>query len=78
MENHIQEEIKAHLMATSEQFRSLVAQHGELHKQLEHLESKGHLSEEEQLEEIRLKKQKLHVKDQINEFMARSRTQQVA
>ena len=77
MENH-QEEIKAHLMATSEEFRALAAQHGELHKQLEVLEAKAHLSDAEQMEEVRLKKQKLRLKDQMNAMLARSRPQQVA
>jgi len=77
MENH-QEELKAHLMATSEEFRALAAQHSQLHKQLEELEGKSHLTNEEQVEEVRLKKQKLRVKDQMNALIARSRTQQVA
>ena len=77
MENH-QEELKAHLMATSEEFRTLAAQHSELHQKLEALEAKSHLTDEEQIEEVRLKKQKLRVKDQMNALLARSRTQQVA
>lgn len=78
MENQIQEELKAHLMATSEEFRTLAAQHSGLHHQLEALEAKSHLTEEEQIEEVRLKKQKLRLKDQMNEMLARSRPQQVA
>jgi uncharacterized protein len=78
MENQIQEELKAHLMATSEEFRTLAAQHSELHKQLEALEAKSHLTEQEQIEEVRLKKQKLRLKDQMNAVLARSRPQQVA
>lgn len=77
MENH-QEEIKAHLMATSEEFRTLAAQHSELHRQLEELEAKGHLTDQEQMEEVRLKKQKLRLKDQMNALLARSRAQEVA
>lgn len=77
MENH-QEELKAHLMATSEEFRALAAQHSQLHKQLEELEAKSHLSNEEQVEEVRLKKLKLRVKDQMNALIARCRAQQVA
>ncbi len=77
MENH-QEEIKSHLMATSEEFRTLAAQHSQLHKKLEELEAKGHLNAEEQMEEVRLKKQKLRLKDQMNAMLARSRPQQVA
>lgn len=68
MENH-QEETKAHLMATSEDFRTLVAQHSELHHKLEALEAKAHLTDEEQMEEVRLKKQKLRLKDQINDIL---------
>jgi uncharacterized protein YdcH (DUF465 family) len=66
-----QEELKAHLMASSEEFRALASNHAQLHKQLEELEAKPHLSEAEQIEETRLKKQKLRVKDQMNEIMAR-------
>jgi uncharacterized protein YdcH (DUF465 family) len=70
-----QEELKAHLMATSEEFRTLASQHAQYHKELEALEAKSHLSEEEQAEEHRLKKLKLHLKDQMNQLM---KTQQVA
>ena len=38
-----QDELKAHLMATSEEFRALAAQHAQYHKQLEELEAKPHL-----------------------------------
>lgn len=78
MENNTQEELKAHLMATSDEFRNLAKQHGELHKRLEELEAKGHLNNDEQVEEVRLKKQKLRLKDQMNAILARSRAQQVA
>ena len=73
-----QDEIKAHLMATSEEFRSLAAQHTQYHKRLEQLEAKHHLTEAEQVEEVRLKKQKLHLKDQMNAMLARTRVQHVA
>jgi uncharacterized protein YdcH (DUF465 family) len=72
MENH-PEEIKAHLMATSEEFRDLASRHAQYHQQLEALESKHHLTDEEQMEEVRLKKQKLRLKDQMNELLARER-----
>ena len=78
MENNTQDELKAHLMATSEEFRTLASQHSQLHKQLEELEAKHHLTDQEQMEEVRLKKQKLRLKDQMNEILARSRAQQVA
>ena len=73
-----QDELKAHLMATSEEFSTLVSQHCQFHKELEALEAKAYLTDEEQAEEHRLKKVKLRLKDQMNEILGRSRTQQVA
>src|ERR1017187_3250038 len=66
MENNTQDELKAHLMASSEEFRSLAGQHAQYHKQLEELEAKPRLTEQEQVEEVRLKKIKLRLKDQMN------------
>ena len=78
MENNTQDEFKAHLMATSEEFRTLAGQHAQLHKQLEELEAKHHLSDQEQVEEVRLKKLKLRLKDQMNAMLAHARPQHVA
>ena len=78
MEMNNQEELKAHLMATDEAFRRLAQQHAEFHQKLEALEAKPHLTNEEQIEEHRLKKLKLRLKDQMTEIMARYRTQNVA
>jgi uncharacterized protein YdcH (DUF465 family) len=72
------EEIKAHLMATSEEFGRLVAQHAEYKKQLEALSSRPYLTPQEQLEETRIKKLKLHLKDQMQQMMDRYRAQQPA
>ena len=73
-----QDELKAHLMATSEEFRAVVSQHCQYHKELEALEAKPHLSDEEQAEEHRLKKVKLRLKDQMNEILGRYKAQKVA
>ena len=73
-----QDELKAHLMATDETFRQLAEQHAEYHKKLEGLEAKPHLTAEEQVEEHRLKKLKLHLKDQMTHLMARYKAQHVA
>jgi uncharacterized protein YdcH (DUF465 family) len=73
-----QDELKAHLMATSEEFRALATQHCQFHKELEALEAKPHLTDEEQVEEQRLKKVKLRLKDQMNQILGRYKTQQVA
>jgi uncharacterized protein YdcH (DUF465 family) len=78
MEKTAQEELKAHLMATNEEFRSLAEKHAQLHKRLEELEAKQWRTAEDEAEEQRLKKQKLRVKDQMNEIMARYKAQHVA
>lgn len=78
MENSTQDELKAHLMATSEEFRTLANQHAQYHKQLEELEAKHHLTDQEQMDAVRLKKQKLRLKDQMNAILARYKAQQVA
>ena len=78
MESNTQDELKAHLMTSSEEFRELASQHAQLHRQLEELEAKHHLTDQEQLTEVLLKKQKLRLKDQMNAFLARSKTQNVA
>jgi uncharacterized protein YdcH (DUF465 family) len=78
MERNSQEELKAHLMATNEEFRSLAEQHSRFHKELEVLEAKSYLSPAEEAEEHRLKKLKLRLKDQMNSIMAQYRAQRVA
>jgi uncharacterized protein YdcH (DUF465 family) len=74
MENHTQdEELKAHLLATNEQFKRLAEQHAQLKREIEAIEAKPHVTEVDEAEEHRLKKLKLHVKDQMNEMMANYR-----
>ncbi len=77
MEMTNQEELKAHLMATSEQFRSLAEKHAQFHKRLEEIEAKAHLTLEDEEEENRIKKQKLRLKDEMNSMMLQVRTQPV-
>ena len=76
--NAQEEELKAHLIATNEEYRQLSSQHSEFAKKLDDLESLPHLSEEEQLEEVRLKKLKLKLKDQMEAIISQYRAQQVA
>ncbi|MGH9664237.1 MAG: DUF465 domain-containing protein [Bryobacteraceae bacterium] len=65
-------------MATNEEFRRLSEEHSLYHKQLERLEAKSHLTGPEQIEEVRLKKLKLHLKDQMTQMMAGHGSQRVA
>ena len=62
--------LKAHLLDTSEQFRSLNEQHAQLKHQIEELEAKPHVTEADELEEQRLKKLKLSLKDQMMEMLS--------
>ncbi len=73
MEAKALDELKAHLIATDEEFRRLAAQHAEYDKALQALEAKHTLTEQEQMEEVRLKKLKLRLKDQMQQIMSRSR-----
>ena len=77
MEN-TQEELKTHLMQSDDEYRRLAEQHNGYHQQLEALEAKSHLTPEEEVEEHRLKKVKLQLKDQMNQIVSRHRAQHVA
>ena len=78
MDRNAQEELKAHLMHTDEDFRHLVEQHADYAHKLEDLASRPHLTDQEQMEEVRLKKLKLHAKDLIEERLSRYRARNVA
>ncbi len=70
-----QDDLKAHLMATSEEFRTLAAQHASFDQQIQVIEQKEHVTPDDELAEQSLKRQKLKLKDQMNEMLARCRTQ---
>ncbi len=78
MERNAQEEIKAHLMQTSDEYRQLCHQHHEYDRLIEQMESKPHVTEQDEVEEHRLKKLKLRLKDQMEEILSRYPTQQVS
>ena len=78
MERNALEQLKAHLMETNEEFRRLAAQHCDYAKKLEAMEALPHLTDQEQIEEVRLKKLKLRLKDQMEAMMSHYRAQQVA
>jgi hypothetical protein len=78
MENFTQDQLKEYLMQHNEEFRALAEKHAEYKRLIEAIESKPHLTPEDELEEHRLKKLKLHVKDQMHQIMARYKASQVA
>ena len=75
MDKAIQAELKAHLMQTNESFRSLMDQHHDYDVRVALLESKPVLTAEEEIEEHRLKKLKLHVKDEMEQIVSEYRLQ---
>ena len=74
MENHTQDDLKARLLETDERFRHLQEQHAQYSRLVDDIESRGLVTEADEIEEQRLKKLKLHTKDEMNEILARSRT----
>ena len=61
--------LKNLLLETNDEFRRLASMHHELDERLVVLESKHYLSSDEQVEEVTLKKKKLHLKDQMEEIL---------
>ena len=68
------EELKQKLLQTDETFRQLATQHHELDERIHSLASRHYLSQPEQLEEVTLKKRKLHLKDQMESILRRHTT----
>jgi uncharacterized protein YdcH (DUF465 family) len=69
------EELKARLMDTDDEFRRLATQHCEYKKRLEAFAARPYLTPAEQVEETRIKKLKLKLKDQMQEMLERYRHQ---
>ena len=78
MDRSQEADIKAHLMQTSEEFRKLAHQHLEYKRKVEELEAKPYLTEQEEVEEHRLKKLKLHLKDVMEHLVHEQASHQAA
>jgi len=63
--------VREQLMASSDEFRRLANEHSNYAQRLEALSNKKYLSEEEKVEEVRLKKLKLRLKDEMESFQTR-------
>lgn len=63
------QDLKVHLMATHEEFRKLADQHQSYDEKLQQLAGKTYLNEQEKLEEVRLKKLKLRLKDEMERII---------
>jgi uncharacterized protein YdcH (DUF465 family) len=63
--------LKELLLQSDEEFHDLAAKHHALEDRLNELTSKHYLSEPEHIEEVNLKKQKLLLKDRMEDIMRR-------
>lgn len=61
--------IREELMAHDDSFRQLAHQHSILDSQIGQLQQKRFLTTDEEMEEVRLKKLKLHVKDEMEQMI---------
>lgn len=59
------EDVKSYLVQTNEWFRQLVSEHQALDERIRQFSSLAFLTDEQQYEEVSLKKRKLVVKDKI-------------
>lgn len=70
-----EEEIKEHLMSSNPDFRRLVEEHHQYEGKLQELHHRQHMSEQDHLDEITLKKKKLQLKDQMNSMIQKFRSE---
>jgi len=57
--------VREQLLASHEEFRRLAQEHTQYSQRLHYLIEKRYLTEDEKLEEVRIKKVKLRLKDQM-------------
>ena len=66
-----EQEIVEKLMETNEEFRALKEKHAQLEERLEELQKKVYLTVEEEIEVKSIKRQKLELKDKMNEIISK-------
>ena len=69
MEMSKADSLKEELMASNPEFREMAREHGKYEQRLSELSALTYPSDEEQLEEVTLKKKKLALKDQMYSLM---------
>jgi uncharacterized protein YdcH (DUF465 family) len=78
MQNISNDDLKQHLMQSNDEYKTLHDKHSEYERLIAEIEQKSHLSPEDEFEEHRLKKLKLHIKDQMQDIVNRSSATEVA
>ncbi len=61
-------QVRDMLMSSNEEFRRMAQEHAQYSQRLDSLSTKRFLSEDEKIEEVRLKKLKLRLKDQMEQL----------
>ena len=69
------QEIREHLISSDPEFRRMSEEHQQFEGKLQALSLRHRLSEQDHLEEITLKKKKLHLKDQMNSVIQKVRSE---
>ena len=70
-----EEEIKEHLMSSSPEYRRLAEEHRQHEGKLQELNSRHHMTDQDRVEEVTLKKKKLQLKDQMNSMIQKLRNE---
>ncbi len=65
------EELKRTLLQSDEEYRQLATRHHDLDERLHNYAVRAYLSPPEHIEEVTLKKEKLHLKDQMESILRR-------
>ena len=63
------EDLKYRLLETNPEYRELASKHHSLDDRLHELEARHYLTDDEQFEEVSLKKRKLLIKDRMESIM---------
>ena len=66
--------MKQQLLDSNDEFRQLATQHHDLDERIHNLAIRSYLSEPEQIEEVKLKKRKLQLKDQMESMLRHVRS----